>query len=543
MSKEIDEGGWAISLGFYPGILIGARSYYAEDMTEFAFHVPAKVHAGFPEASPAAGGGVVFVRGSNFRPGDGARAASCRFGELDSANAPATAVSSALMACETPERYIGMVSLSVSVVDGGATHSALAAGQGGTGGATHRFAPTARVTGGSPSFGPDLGGTVVAVRGVGFEDGTRLGCRFGVIYPIAAAFLGGDLVECVTPAGGAGETVPIGVTSNGRDYTPGGGLFGSRAAFTYQESIRVTGVTPRSGVTGGRTPVFVTGAGFVNSTSLACRLGREIVPATYLSPFTLLCVAPEQPTGAGTVFIEVSNNGEDWTSQRTLFHFAPCPAGYYCMGYFFQGNAPRSHGGIVDDNVFQITAATMGGKDALGPGGDPTRARWVKLPTALFASDTLANENRTTFLFWICDDVFGGKGTLLMHAVSFSIQNDTVVAVSEGGRRLGEEQGAESCVGDETRWAALDAWADPAAVSSAAAFSAATGVNAVGFGLHSVIAEVWSPVRVTAVVSGTGAVFTQTESVAESNATVVAATIGATSRHALSQCRPRLRMS
>ena len=76
--------------------------------------------------------------------------------------------------------------------------------------------------------------------------------------------------------------------------------------------------------------MFVTGAGFVNSTSLSCRLGREIVPATYLSPFTLLCVAPEQPTGAGTVFIEVSNNGEDWTSQRTLFHFAPCPAGYYC---------------------------------------------------------------------------------------------------------------------------------------------------------------------------------------------------------------------
>ena len=58
--------------------------------------------------------------------------------------------------------------------------------------------------------------------------------------------------------------------------------------------------------------------------------GREIVPATYLSPFTLLCVAPEQPTGAGTVFIEVSNNAKDWTSQRTLFHFAPCPAGYYC---------------------------------------------------------------------------------------------------------------------------------------------------------------------------------------------------------------------
>ena len=312
-----------------PFLSDGGASAFAS--AQFAFHAPARVRAGFPSHSPAAGGGVVFVRGANLKPGAGDAVPSCRFGESDAAaRGPATAVSSALMACETPERFVGIVQLSVSVVDGGATHSALAAGAGGVGGATHRFAPSARVTGASPSFGPDLGGTVVAVRGAGFEDDARLGCRFGAIYPIAAAFLGADLVECVTPAGGAGETVPVGVTGNGRDYTPGGGLFGSRAAFTYQESIKVTGVTPRSGVTGGRTPVFVTGAGFVNSTSLSCRLGREIVPATYLSPFTLLCVAPEQPTGAGTVFIEVSNNGEDWTSQRTLFHFAPCPAGYYC---------------------------------------------------------------------------------------------------------------------------------------------------------------------------------------------------------------------
>jgi len=31
-----------------------------------------------------------------------------------------------------------------------------------------------------------------------------------------------------------------------------------------------------------------------------------------------------------TVFLEVSNNAQDFTTQRTLFYFAPCPAGYYC---------------------------------------------------------------------------------------------------------------------------------------------------------------------------------------------------------------------
>ena len=32
--------GWAISIGFYPGVLIGARSYHAEEMTSHVFYLP-----------------------------------------------------------------------------------------------------------------------------------------------------------------------------------------------------------------------------------------------------------------------------------------------------------------------------------------------------------------------------------------------------------------------------------------------------------------------------------------------------------------------
>jgi hypothetical protein len=32
--------GWAISIGFYPGVLIGARTYHAEDMTSHVFYLP-----------------------------------------------------------------------------------------------------------------------------------------------------------------------------------------------------------------------------------------------------------------------------------------------------------------------------------------------------------------------------------------------------------------------------------------------------------------------------------------------------------------------
>ena len=40
MSDENNESGWSISIGFYPGILIGARSYYADEITSHVLYVP-----------------------------------------------------------------------------------------------------------------------------------------------------------------------------------------------------------------------------------------------------------------------------------------------------------------------------------------------------------------------------------------------------------------------------------------------------------------------------------------------------------------------
>ena len=38
MSEE--NKGWIVSIGFYPGVLIGARSYHAEEMTSHVFYLP-----------------------------------------------------------------------------------------------------------------------------------------------------------------------------------------------------------------------------------------------------------------------------------------------------------------------------------------------------------------------------------------------------------------------------------------------------------------------------------------------------------------------
>ncbi len=38
MSEE--NNNWVVSVGFYPGVLFGMRSYYAEDMTSHVLYIP-----------------------------------------------------------------------------------------------------------------------------------------------------------------------------------------------------------------------------------------------------------------------------------------------------------------------------------------------------------------------------------------------------------------------------------------------------------------------------------------------------------------------
>ena len=112
------------------GVAVGAETPLGNDV-EFAFDVAAAVVTGFPNESPSEGGGLVFVLGSNLRPGNARVAPLCQFGSAPPEGAPAVVVSSALMLCEAPERPEGLATLSASVTDGGATWSASAQGAGG----------------------------------------------------------------------------------------------------------------------------------------------------------------------------------------------------------------------------------------------------------------------------------------------------------------------------------------------------------------------------------------------------------------------------
>ena len=82
------------------------------------------------------------------------------------------------------------------------------------------------------------------------------------------------------------KLVRVEVTNNGQDFTDSG------IVFLYQRDAEVTGVTPNVGQDTGATSLFVSGTHFVNTTSLRCRIGPNVAPATFITSELVLCFAP-----------------------------------------------------------------------------------------------------------------------------------------------------------------------------------------------------------------------------------------------------------
>jgi hypothetical protein len=148
--------------------------------------------------------------------------------------------------------------------------------------------------------------------------------------------------------------VDVDVSINAQDYTASG------VRFQFQQEPSVTRLFPTTGRDTGHTPLFIVGANFVNTSSLTCRIGNAMVPAVFLNPQLLLCMTPQQgvlepqhgtwQTGRlrspeypsadinrlrldapGNLYVEVANNGFDFTHNRTVFtQLPPCPSGSYC---------------------------------------------------------------------------------------------------------------------------------------------------------------------------------------------------------------------
>ena len=142
------------------------------------------------------------------------------------------------------------------------------------------------------------------------------------------------------------------ISNNGQDFTDSG------IRFLYQKDAIIDKLAPDPpiGWDTGKSPIFVVGKYFVNSTELKCRIGDFTVRGTFITSRLVFCASPMHPTrelehgqhrhgvlrnsnpqnmgqasagrsrepaswgSAGHVYVELTNNAFDYTSSFKLFN-------------------------------------------------------------------------------------------------------------------------------------------------------------------------------------------------------------------------------
>ena len=269
-----------------------------------------RVQSAWPLSAPVEGGKFVLA---TLRNGHGLDT-RCFFGQEPSRTT--TAIRDDLIACEIPPapgNATGRVSLRLSS-DGEFFSNAI----------EFTFYRSPLLVEAVPSAAVTTGGTVIAVKGQGFRNSSRLRCMFGATALTRAEYVSPSEVRCMTPAYGEATDASIAVSNNGLHFSA------MTAPFSFHRPVSLAYAVPSSGVASGGGKVAVHGTGFIPSHSLACKFGQYEVPAEYVAPTVVHCVAPrlhlavggaldeQSPRTSTIVALDVTNNGVDFSWATAL---------------------------------------------------------------------------------------------------------------------------------------------------------------------------------------------------------------------------------
>ena len=82
-------------------------------------------------------------------------------------------------------------------------------------------------------------------------------------------------------------------------------------------------MAPSLGAVAGGTLLILEGEGFLDAPLLACKIGRAILDALYVSEKRIECLVP--PGGEGTVDVEVSYNRQEFANTNFEFTYVTQP--------------------------------------------------------------------------------------------------------------------------------------------------------------------------------------------------------------------------
>eukprot|EP00741_Cyanophora_paradoxa_P010637 tig00020537_g10281.t1 len=262
-------------------VSMNGRDWTPESLSYMYYDNPS-VGALVPNNGPLAGGSSVTVTGSNFM--NTGEFLKCRFGD-DTVSAKF--INSTALVCLSPGAPVrGLAPVEVSLNDADYTADKV----------PFNYA-SLQITTVLPASGPIAGGTLVTVKGFGFQDTgpNRLMCRFANNGLSNARYVDRETLLCVTPPyeRGVEEYVPVSATLDGQDWTR------NNVQFKYYKQPTVLGYSPAYGPVDGGTIVTVKGSDFEAVPGLSCRFGEQIAAATYISDTVVHCVSPRDASQAG----------------------------------------------------------------------------------------------------------------------------------------------------------------------------------------------------------------------------------------------------
>ena len=277
---------------------------------------------------------------------DGARLEGEYSANVSRAAVAAPAAGVEVLVCTTPPVANGSVALELALngVDG--SPSAI----------RFDFFPPPQLLALTPAAGPDVGGSMVTLYGIGFDafgavpltlawSGAGGGasathrlmsrCRFGAVdSPVVD--MSPTRAVCAAPAQVSAGPTDVHLSLNGAVEDQAGVL-----SFLYYH-VEISALVPPAGPTGGGTRLNISGVGFASGGSsvedsadgaaphgrrLLCRLGGAVANATLLSSTQLACEAPPAMGGAASVAVAISLNGVDFSAggaaSRFIYYLSP----------------------------------------------------------------------------------------------------------------------------------------------------------------------------------------------------------------------------
>ena len=283
-----------------------------------------------PNKGPAKGGTTVVIHGKDFR-----KVTGVTFGTV-----PATSfkvLSAQVIKATSPAGTAGDC-VDITVTNGAGTSAANSSDE-----FTYKAPTPPAVRGVGPKKGPAAGGETIVIFGNGFSGATSV--MFGTTAATSFTVVGPHEIKAVVPAGTAGQTVDITVT------TPvGTSAVVTSDEFTYQapQPPVICGIERRRGPAAGGETVVIFGNGFSGATSVM--FGTTAATSfTVVSPHEIKAVAPAGTAGQ-TVDITVTTpvgTSQITSCDQFTYKDTACPANHFSRSQPSDNHSADNHSGGV----------------------------------------------------------------------------------------------------------------------------------------------------------------------------------------------------